>query len=228
MFFRKGAQTAKSVTAWPAQAVLLAGLMLGSLPASAAELAALVLEAAGTEPALLRDSLVSPGQSFDLGTTGKVTLAYLSSCVVETIEGGRITVGTGQSAVIGGKVERSASDCLAASSRLETGADAESGGAYSRDPFAPRVVLSPQPIIMLPGIAPDRRVRVVIERIDTKTTPLALDSAGPVLDLMRVQRALALGGKYKVEAEGRTATFTVVGDPPPAGAGNLERIVVMQ
>jgi hypothetical protein len=215
-------------TAWSVKVLFLTALMIGSLPASAAELAALVMAAAGVNPELARDSLVSPGQSFDLGADGKVTLAYLSSCVVERIEGGRFTVGSDQSEVTDGKVERSASDCLAAGTTIETGPDAESGGAYSRDPFAPREVKATQPIIMIPGIARDRRVHFVIERIDTKTTSLVLDSEGPVLDLMRVERALALGGKYKVEADGRTATFTVIGEPPPAGASTSERIVVMQ
>jgi hypothetical protein len=186
------------------------------------------MEAAGANPVLARDSLVSPGQSFDLGADGKVTLTYLSSCVVERIEGGRFTVGAQQSEVTDGKVQRSAADCMGAGATIEAGSDSESGGAFSRDPFAPPLVRSTQPIILLPGIAADRRVRVVIARIDAKTKPLALEAQGPVLDLMRIQQALALGGKYKVEAEGRTVTFAVIGDPPPGGASTFERIVVMQ
>ncbi len=223
MFSRRVAKTA-----WSVKAAFLAAVTAWSLPASAAELAALVMEAAGAEPVLSRDSLVSPGQTFDLGSEGRVTLAYLSSCVMETIEGGRFTVGAEQSEVTGGKVERTAAECLAGGPTIQTGADSESGGAFSRDPFAPPLVKSTQPILLLPGIAADARVHFVIARIDAKTKPISLEAQGPVLDLMRVQQALALGGKYKVEAEGRTVTFAVIGDPPPGGASTFERIVVMQ
>jgi hypothetical protein len=111
---------------------------------------------------------------------------------------------------------------------LSAGPDAESGGAYSRDPFAPAVIASPQPILMAPGLASGGTLQFRIDRLDQKTQPVIVDSAGPVLDLMRIQRALALGGHYKVTAGGKMATFSVAEEPPAAGASTFARIVVLQ
>ncbi len=47
---------------------------------------------------------VFPGQVIDLGGKGSLVLSYFDSCMLETIQGGRVTVERGASAVDGGKV----------------------------------------------------------------------------------------------------------------------------
>ena len=210
--------------------LLFAGLVSGRAPASAAELAALVTEAAGAAPELVRDSLVSPGQSFDLGEEGSVVLAYFQSCVVETIHGGRFTVGTDWSDVVGGEVVRDVYVCQGTT--IQAGGDAESGGVYSRSFPVPATtgttIRTTQPILLVPGIDAGHKVHFTIERLDLTSPSLALDRDGPVLDLVHVKQALVLGGRYKASAEGRTVVFTVVGNPPAAHASTFVRLVVLR
>lgn len=210
--------------------LLFVALVSGRAPASAAELAALVTEAAGAAPELVRDSLLSPGQAFDLGAEGRVVLAYFQSCVVETIHGGRFTVGTDWSDVVGGEVVRDVYGCQGTT--IQAGVDAESGGVYSRSIPVPATtgttIRTTQPILLVPGIDAGHKVHFMIERLDLVSQSLALDCDGPVLDLMHVEQALVLGGKYKASAEGRTVIFTIVGDPPAAHALTFARLVVLR
>jgi hypothetical protein len=54
---------------------------------------------------------VEPGKVIRLGPQDSIVLSYLSSCVHERIEGGVITIGTEQSEVQFGKVERRLTTC---------------------------------------------------------------------------------------------------------------------
>jgi len=196
--------------------------------AVAGELAALVTEVTISRPALQPDTILAPGQSFNLGSNGRVVLAYFESCVLETIQGGHFTVGTEHSEVTDGEVNRTTFDCLGKDGMIAAGPDAEAGGAYSRSPLEPPVVATTQPILLVPGIEAGRKIHLTISRLDAKAEPLSLDSVGPVLDLMRIQAALALGGKYKAEVDDRSTTFRVANDPSPGGISTFGRIVVLK
>jgi hypothetical protein len=54
---------------------------------------------------------VYPDQKLALGANGEIVLEYMSSCRVETIRGGTVTVGTTQSSVSGGKVDAKQRQC---------------------------------------------------------------------------------------------------------------------
>jgi hypothetical protein len=54
---------------------------------------------------------VFPDQNVALGANGELVLNYLSSCRVETIRGGNVTIGTTQSSVSGGKVDAKQREC---------------------------------------------------------------------------------------------------------------------
>src|SRR5690242_16937624 len=55
--------------------------------------------------------LVYPGQSIPLGAQGQLVLGYFSSCRVETIRGGTVTVGTLESRVSGGQIRATNRPC---------------------------------------------------------------------------------------------------------------------
>jgi hypothetical protein len=74
--------------------------------ASLAEPVAIVEETENYSGQLQEMDLLENGQIISLGDKGKVKISYLETCVVEDITGGEITVGQGQSKVIGGNVER--------------------------------------------------------------------------------------------------------------------------
>ncbi len=81
---------------------------------------------------------VYPGQSIPLGAQGQLVLGYFSSCRVETIRGGTVTIGTAESRVSGGQVRSSNRPCdpkrFAATTQT-----AEAGAAVKRvTPFDER------------------------------------------------------------------------------------------
>lgn len=78
---------------------------------------------------------VFPGQTIDLGAKGVLTLSYFDTCVLETVQGGRVTVERGASAVDGGKVSMEKVACqgdqiVVAAASGEGGAEA--GAAVKR------------------------------------------------------------------------------------------------
>src|SRR5690242_20017959 len=89
---------------------LLAAFTAGTGAASAAAPVALVEEATGS-PGVETMDYVEPGKVIRLAAGDQITLSYIKSCWRETIRGGTITVGTEQSSVEGGSVERAKVVC---------------------------------------------------------------------------------------------------------------------
>jgi hypothetical protein len=95
------------------------------------------VKAAGTAGIEFMD-FVYPGQSIPLGAQGQLVLGYFSSCRVETIRGGTVTIGTAESRVSGGQVRATNRPCdpkrFAATTQT-----AEAGAAVKRvTPFDAR------------------------------------------------------------------------------------------
>src|SRR5262249_24503346 len=135
---------------WVAAVVFL--LMVKAV--AAGQLTALVTEVSADGRGLYRDQILATGQSFELGADARVVLAYLDSCILETINGGRFTVGTEKSDLVGGKIRRVRFDCLVGNT-LSAGPNAEAGGAYSRSLVGPPPLGSTQPILLVSGAEPD-------------------------------------------------------------------------
>ena len=70
---------------------------------------------------------VFPGQTIDLGAKGTLILSYFDTCMLETIQGGRVTVERGASAVDGGKVNMRKVACQ--SDQIQVAAASGEGGA---------------------------------------------------------------------------------------------------
>ncbi|MEE8247506.1 MAG: hypothetical protein V3S87_09620 [Alphaproteobacteria bacterium] len=71
------------------------------------------------------------GQAIDLGPSGVMVLSYLESCGRETITGGRVQVGPGQSTVSGGAMARETVVCQGAKPIITADAT-EAGAAVKR------------------------------------------------------------------------------------------------
>jgi hypothetical protein len=81
---------------------------------------------------------VRPGQVINLGTAGSMVLVYLDTCVAETIRGGQVTVGSGQSRVSGGQVKIEQRACQGTPQQVAHNAT-EAGAAVKRmTPFEQR------------------------------------------------------------------------------------------
>ena len=92
-------------------ALALAGALLATSAASAGSPVALIEELSGNRAALEVMDYLETGQVIRLGARETLVLSYLNSCTRETITGGTVTVGTEQSEVVSGKVERTKVRC---------------------------------------------------------------------------------------------------------------------
>jgi hypothetical protein len=160
---------------------------------------------------------VSAGKRIELGSAGKLTLAYLASCVEETIAGGSVTVGAEQSAIAGGTVQRRTVACAGKTMQLTAEQSGKSGGLVFRKPpntapsaERPLMVPSPGPVISLPKAG-----RLTIARVDGTGVAIVLDLPGKPIDLATRGLGLAPGGAYRASYGTSTIVFQI---DAPSGA----------
>jgi hypothetical protein len=92
-------------------ALAIAGAVMATSAASAASPVALIEDLSGNPAALEVMDYLETGQVIRLGVRETLVLSYLKSCTRETITGGTVTVGTEQSEVVSGRVERTKVRC---------------------------------------------------------------------------------------------------------------------
>ena len=190
---------------------------LGSAPLQVA----LVEEVSGHPVGAQFMDYVEPGKVIRLGPRDKVVLGYLRSCIRETITGGIVTVGTEQSDVQSGRLERSKVPCDGDRMLRAANAPGPSAGtvfrSLPRTPTAQFTLFGASPLIELnvPGA-------LVIERIDRSGERHAIKVAKGALlhaafyDLAASGKALTPGATYKASFGGRELIFKV---DPGAQAG---------
>jgi len=92
-------------------ALAFAAAILTIPPASAGSPVALIEQLSGNPAGVEIMDYVETGKVIRLGPRQTIVLNYLNSCTRETITGGTVTVGTDQSEVLSGKVERTNVRC---------------------------------------------------------------------------------------------------------------------
>ena len=142
-------------------AVMAYAMLLLASPAFAQGPVALVEQVRGNPGVDFMD-YVSPGTTIRLGRHGSIVLGYFSSCVVERISGGVVTIGQEQSEVLGGSVVRSKTSCEGGHINLTSKQANESAGTTFRaandDPY---IVHG-----LSPFFAATRSAALLIVRID--------------------------------------------------------------
>ncbi len=202
-FVRRGA-----VAAAVAGSILLAGA------APAAEPVALVEDLSAARPNLQFMDFLVEGRIIALARQERIVLGYMATCLRETIIGGRITVGSEESLVEGGTVEREEIDCDGGALRLTVAQAQEAGATVFRDkkkdgatrlPRAQRVLYGVSPMLLLSkGPA-----TVTITRLDAAAKPLIFSLKTRRHDLAKDGVALAKGGLYIAEAGERRVVFKI-------------------
>lgn len=187
-------------------------------PALAQAPAALVEDIAARNPGVEFMDYVQAGRVIKLAGGETLTLSYLRSCVRETITGGTVTVGTEQSTVVGGNVDRRTLKCDGGKLTLTAAQSAKSGAMVFRR-AAPRQGAMPEPELTIYGTAPVLIVpgggTVVIERLDAAADRLEMSVAAQQFrprafhDVAIDNKALAPGGIYRASAGGRQIVFRV-------------------
>lgn len=195
---------------------LTAAVVLGSTTFAAAQTPTAIVESTkGQVVGAEFMDYVSPGQVIKLGATGSVVLAYLGSCMRETITGGVIIVGTDESRVSLGEIAREKSNCDPAQSQVPPNAAAGGGMVFrgkENPAAAPRrvTVYSLTPLIEVGDSG-----KLTIERTDRpgEVYEATLSKASLVkqkfYDLAAARVELKPGGIYLATFGTRKALFKV-------------------
>ena len=97
----------------PLFVAICTGALLATNASAQAPAVAILEEIAGASGKHEAFDELKAGERLDLGTGGRAIIGYLGSCTRETIEGGTVMIGTGQSEIEGGKVQRETIPCEA-------------------------------------------------------------------------------------------------------------------
>ncbi len=204
-------------------------LVLVCGPSVAAAPAAVVENVSSPDLGVKFLDFLPPGTSVALGSADTLELGYLGSCIHEKIRGGEVTIGSEQSLVKGGTVERKRVDCdggalaMAADEATQSGAMALRKVPFGKPP-AKLVVHHRSPYLMLP-----RAGTVIVQRLEDgserRELPSQADGERHFLDLMQAGVLLEPGVAYEVLIAGRALGFQVAADAGGGPAPLLARVV---
>ncbi|MFZ0425198.1 MAG: hypothetical protein WAL80_20155 [Xanthobacteraceae bacterium] len=178
-----------------------------------------------------------PGKVINLGQQDTVVIGYLKSCWHETITGGTVTVGTAQSDVQGGHVERSQATCDGGKMMLTAQlANQSAGAAFRAGPM--KKDGPPRPEFTLYGLSPVVEVKpsgtLVIERVDQpgEHHEIMLAPAwlthGAFLDLAKVGIVLTAGGIYTAKAGTQEMVFKIDPGATSGAVPVISRLIRLQ
>jgi len=174
-----------------------------AVSSSFAKDAAIVEDASGSLTVGLFDVL-KEGDEVDLSESGALTLGYFSSCISETITGGRVIVGSRQSEVFDGDVARTTVECDGGNVMLSEPQQAQSGADVFRDEIqkqknAKYVSFSDQPILIFSEPIKSLRIR----RVDDDGIDKIIAINGAVANFEVLDVRLSVGGIYQVRIRDR-------------------------
>lgn len=168
------------------------------------------------------------GRVVTLAPNDKLVVGYLKSCWQETIAAGTVTIGTEQSEVRNGKIERSKVACDGAHASLSAEQLKKSGAMAFR--AKPKKGALPPVQATLYGLSPVIEAKtagkLVIERLDQAGDKIELDVGGPSMlrgaffDLAKANTELAAGGVYRASLGDKEVVFKIDA-LAKAGAGPL-------
>jgi hypothetical protein len=193
--------------------------------------AAVIEDIVGNPSGIQFMDYLDSGQVIRLSGQDTIVIGYLKSCWHETITGGTVTVGTEQSDVQGGRVERSKFPCDGGKMLLTAELANVSAGAAFRAP--PKNQQGPpRPQFKLYGLSPVIEVKpsgtLVVERVDQPgerheiTLGAERLTHGAFLDLAKAGIVLVAGGVYRARVGEHQMVFQIdpgakSGDTPIAG-----------
>lgn len=162
---------------------------------------------------------LNAGQTVALAAGQVLTLSYLDSCVNETITGGSVTIGTRESAISGGTINRHTLPCDGGKLLLAANETGKAGVTVFRSvtvalpgakPKADLTLYKTRPLLALTAPGP-----VTFERLDEPAPPVTIDVPGTMLDTAKGGAApvppLVPGGLYKIVAGAKS--YVVKIDP---------------
>lgn len=170
------------------------------------------------------------GRTIRLSPNERLVIGYMKSCWRETIVNGTVTVGSEQSEVRDGAVQRVKVRCDAGK-KIATSKETSGSGAmvFRKLPGVPlpqQTIYALSPVFELKGAS-----RLVIERIDRKekSTDLGIQERqllrGAFFDLAKNNVSLTAGGLYRAKAGRKEVIFKVDPSAEPGSATIIGRLV---
>jgi len=211
-------------------------VLLLMMPMAARAQVALVEEINSKSAGLQSMDYVATGKQIRLGKQDTLVLSYLRSCWRETIAGGTVTVGTEQSDVADGTIERQKIDCDGGRLILTAQQASQSAGMVVRGLGAKPAV--PEPQVTLFGTSPLVEIKgggvIFIERLDQPGERQKIDTSGQQLvkgafyDFAGANRALVPGGVYRASTGTRQVVFKIDPGAKPGASPVLGRLLRLQ
>lgn len=197
------------------RAMLVAVAGLGLAPQALAESLSAIVESIDPPQSDIRAlDLLAAGTVIELQAGDKLVLGYLLSCTREVITGGKVTIGSGQSTIDGGQVERGKISCdgtvdadSAAGSNEAAVVAIRSLGAEAADGL--RVLPSAQPVFVLADGEMPADPSLTIQRLDRAESPIRVSLFGRALDLKVTGMKLSPGGIYSAACGDRKIAFKI-------------------
>ncbi|MBC9983260.1 hypothetical protein [Bradyrhizobium campsiandrae] len=196
----------------------IVGVFCLSAPAVAETPAALVEDVQGKIDGIEFMDYVAPGKIIKLGPKAGITLSYLKSCLRETITEGVVLVGTEQSTVQLGNVQRVKVPCDTNAVQLSEH-EANQSAATTFRTMRADAGSTPAKLPTIYSVAPLIQAKsgstLVIERTDGKepaiSVPLRSDNmvAGKFYDFAKAGKSLTPGGSYLAKLGTKRHTFQV-------------------
>jgi hypothetical protein len=200
--------------------IFLFGLCAGTSLAVAGSPMAIVEDVSGNPQGVALMDYVEVGKVIELGPQGSIVLSYLYSCQREAIHGGTVKVGSEESVVQSGTVERTKVDCEAGKMMGAVGQSTDSASMIVRGIDA-KMALKPAPRaeFTIYGLSPvfelEGKGTLVVARLDKKGEyfSIPIDPKqlvhGAFLDFAADGKSLTAGGAYGARWGGRLLVFKV-------------------
>lgn len=211
--------------------LLILGLLLpGSAAVRAAQPTALVEDVSDGVPGVQPMDYLEMGSTVALAAGQMLTLSYLESCVTERITGGKVTVGSKESTIEGGKLDRQALPCDGGKLLLTTAQSGKAGVTVFRNapialpgakPKPDLTLYKTYPVLILTAPGP-----VTFERLDEQAAPVTVQVPGTTLDTAKDKSTgLVPGGLYKVAAGAKSYVVKIDPAAKDDGGPALGRLI---
>ncbi|MBL8710276.1 MAG: hypothetical protein JNL25_13860 [Rhodospirillaceae bacterium] len=226
---RRHALLVASLVALPLQAALSPAAAEDSGPVPRGPVA-IVEETTANVTTVEPMDLLREGTALALRDDQGVIISYLDTCQRESIRGGEIVIGLGQSEITGGTVVRIAVDCDPAALALTPEQANESATLAFRDPTstgndpiaaqAEFVLSTRAPIVIVPDLA-----EVTIENLRVPGAPRLVQLRDGVGELTGTDGLLDKGGVYRLVGGDRSVVFRISRDATDAALPLLKRAI---
>lgn len=187
-------------------------------PALAETPAAIVEDVQGKVDGIAFMDYVAPGKIIKLGPKASITLSYLKSCQRETISEGVVLVGTEQSTVQLGEINREKVPCDTNAAKLSE-REANQSAATTFRTVRSDAKGAPAKLPTLYGVSPLVQAKsggtLVIERTDGKEPTISVPLKGEAMvggkfyDFAKAGKTLTPGGSYLAILGAKRYTFQI-------------------